>query len=88
MKLYLVNEYVGGTPFESSTLGVYLSLDLARERLNKELRKHDHEDYFDIDNEEDETKIITDTSFYFDCDDWWGGCQIEEIETKFNLINK
>ena len=53
MKLYLVNEYVGGTPFESSTLGVYLSLDLAKEHLNKELRKHDHEDYFDIDNEED-----------------------------------
>jgi hypothetical protein len=85
MKLYLLNEYVGGTPFESQTLGVYLSLKEAKEHLKKELETHNHEDYFDIDNEENETKIITDTSFYFDCDDWWGGCEIQEIETKFKL---
>ena len=81
MKLYLLNEYVGGTPFESQTLGVYLSLNEAKEHL----KKHHHENYFDIDNEEDETKIITDTSFYFDCDDWWGGCEIQTIQTKFKL---
>jgi hypothetical protein len=82
MKLYLLNEYVGGTPFDSRTLGVYLSLDEAKEHLKKELETHNHENYFD---EEDETKRITDTSFYFDCDDWWGGCEIQEIETKFKL---
>jgi len=85
MKLFLLNEYVGGTPFDSRTLGVYLSLDEAKEHLKKEFRTHDITNYFDIDNEEDETKIITDTSFYFDCDDWWGGCEIQIIETKFNL---
>tara|TARA_R110000772_G_scaffold135575_1_gene244141 strand:+ start:602 stop:856 length:255 start_codon:yes stop_codon:yes gene_type:complete len=82
MKLYLLNEYVGGTPFDSQTLGVYLSLDEAKEHLKKELETHNHENYLD---EEDETKIITDTFFYFDCDDWWGGCEIQEIETKFKL---
>ena len=82
MKLYLLNEYVGGTPFDSQTLGVYLSLDEAKEHLKKELETHKHENYLD---EEDETKIITDTFFYFDCDDWWGGCEIQEIETKFKL---
>ncbi len=85
MKLYLLNEYVGGAPFESRTLGVYLSLDEAKEDLKKVLRTHDLENYFDIDNEENETKIITDTSFYFDCENWWGGCEIQTIETKFNL---
>tara|TARA_R110000868_G_scaffold14935_3_gene68877 strand:+ start:972 stop:1232 length:261 start_codon:yes stop_codon:yes gene_type:complete len=84
MKLYLLNEYVGGTPFESRTLGVYLSLDEAKEHLKKELKTHDHENYCDIDNE-DEEKIITETSFYFDCDDWWGGCEIQTIQTEFNL---
>jgi hypothetical protein len=84
MKLYLLNEYVGGTPFDSQTLGVYLTLDEARQHLKKELKSHDHENYCDIDNE-DEEKIITENSFYFDCDDWWGGCEIQEIETKFKL---
>ena len=80
MKLYLLNEYVGGTPFDSRTLGVYLSLDEAKEHL----KSHENENYCGIDNE-DEEKIITETSFYFDCDDWWGGCEIQEIETKFKL---
>jgi len=30
MKLYLLNEYIGGVPFESQTLGIYLSLDEAK----------------------------------------------------------
>ena len=81
MKLYLLNEYVGGTPFDSSTLGVYLSLDKAKEHL----KKYFNENYRDLDVEENEANEITDTSFYFDCDDWWGGCEIQEIETKFKL---
>jgi len=81
MKLFLLNEYVGGTPFDSRTLGVYLSLDEAKKHLKKEFQ----ENYFDLDNEDDETKIITDNSFYYDCDDWWGGCEIQTIKTDFNL---
>lgn len=81
MKLYLLNEYVGGTPFESRTLGVYLSLDKAKEHL----KKYFNENYSDLDVEENEANEITDTSFYFDCDDWWGGCEIQTIQTEFNL---
>tara|TARA_R100000353_G_scaffold157938_1_gene117100 strand:+ start:2248 stop:2499 length:252 start_codon:yes stop_codon:yes gene_type:complete len=81
MKLYLLNEYVGGTPFESKTLGIYLTIDEAKTELKKELEKYDIE----YDRYYGGVKEIEDTSFYFDCDDWWGGCEIQEIETEFNL---
>jgi len=81
MKLYLLNEYVGGTPFDSQTLGVYLTFDEAKEHFKKELKSHAHM-YAQDDNKE---KNITANSFYFECDDWWGGCEIQEIETKFKL---
>lgn len=81
MKLFLLNEYVGGTPFDSRTLGVHLSLDKAKEHL----KKYFNENYFDLDVDGNEANSITDTSFYFDCDDWWGGCEIQTIETEFNL---
>jgi hypothetical protein len=82
MKLYLLNEYIGGVPFESQTLGIYLSLDEAKKELKKELEKHLQEDYAQDDDRE---KSITEKSFYFDDGDWWGGCEIQEIETEFKL---
>lgn len=79
MKLYLLNEYVGGTPFESQTLGVYLKLDDAKKHLKKEL-----ESYLLVDSQE-KPKQIEGKSFYFDDDELWGGCEIQEIETEFKL---
>ena len=80
MKLYLLNEYVGGTPFESQTLGVYLKLDDAKEHLKKELESH-----FLV-GSYNKQKQIGEKSFYFDDNEWWGGCEIQEIETEFKLI--
>jgi len=77
MKLFLLNEYVGGTPFESQTLGIYLTIEEAKIELKKQLDRYDYENWDD--NE------ITETSFYFDCSDWWGGCVIEEFETNLKL---
>ena len=82
MKLYLLNEYVGGTPFDSQTLGVYLTFDEAKQHFKKELESHAHMKYAQDDNKE---KNITANSFYFECDEWWGGCEIQEIETEFKL---
>jgi len=77
MKLFLLNEYVGGTPFDSQTLGIYLTIEEAKIELKKQLDRYDYEDWDD--NE------ITETSFYFYSDEWWGGCLIEEFETNLKL---
>tara|TARA_R110000796_G_scaffold246030_1_gene370592 strand:+ start:156 stop:383 length:228 start_codon:yes stop_codon:yes gene_type:complete len=71
MKLYAVNYYVGGTPMEGKTLGVFDSLDKAKESLLQNLKEL----------EIPEECIDTQDDFYvfWDMDDFWGGIEIQKL---------
>jgi len=73
MKIYILNHYVGGVPFDGHTIGVYKTLEQAQQELKKSIKTFGYD--------EDEIDI-TDTSWYVD--DWdtdfFGGCAIQEME--------
>jgi len=71
MKLYVVNYYVGGTPMDSKTLGIYDSLDKAKESLIQNLKELEIPD----------DCIDTQDDFYvfWDMDDFWGGIEIQNL---------
>ena len=71
MKLYVVNYYVGGTPMDSKTLGIYDSLDKAKESLIQNLKEL----------EIPEECVDTQEDFYvfWDMDDYWGGIEIQNL---------
>jgi hypothetical protein len=71
MKLYVVNYYVGGNPMDSKTLGIYDSLDKAKESLIQNLKELEIPD----------DCIDTQDDFYvfWDMDDFWGGIEIQNL---------
>lgn len=76
MKLYVVNHYVGGTPMESKTLGIYDSLGKAKESLIQNLKK------LEIPEECVDTHFsptLEDFYVFWDMDDYWGGIEIENL---------
>jgi len=68
MKLYVVNHYVGGTPMDGQCLGVFNTLDQAKEKLFKTLE--------DFDIEKEHLEWETPYTVYWDADDFWGGLEI------------
>lgn len=71
MKLYVVSEYVGGTPMDSGVVGVYDSLEKAKEAFKKHLDDLDVEEF---------VEESTDSYAYWDADDFWGGLEIDIVE--------
>jgi len=71
MKLYAVNYYVGGTPMESKTLGIYDSLDKAKESLIQNLKE--------LEIPEDCIDTQDDFYVFWDMDDFWGGIEIQNL---------
>ena len=78
MKIYILNHYVGGTPFDSHTMGVYTTKEEAQKELKKSLKVFGYDTF----NEDRGEIDITDTSWFVDDDacDFWGGCEIQEME--------
>ena len=72
MKLYIVNHYVGGTPMDGETIGVFDSYDKAVKCMN------DAFEDFNIPTEDIEDRY--ENQIYWDLDDYWGGLEIEEKE--------
>jgi hypothetical protein len=73
MKLYVVSEYVGGMPMDSRVVGVYDSVEKAKEAFKKHLDDLDVEEFIDDD-------ILTDSYAYWDADDFFGGLEIKIAE--------
>ena len=71
MKLYVVNYYVGGTSMESKTLGVFDSLDKAKESLTQNLKE--------LEIPEECIDIQDDECVFWDMDDFWGGIEIQKL---------
>ena len=71
MKLYVVNYYMGGTPMDSKTLGVFDSFDKAKESLLQNLKELDIP----------KGSIDTQDDFYvfWDMYDFWGGIEIQKL---------
>jgi hypothetical protein len=80
MKLYILNEYIGGTPFDSNTRGAFRTLDEAKKEMQN-VYESDYLNFLNYEVSEDDHQK-DDLSFYYDVDDFWGGCVIEEIELK------
>ena len=72
MKLYIVNHYVGGTPMDGETIGVFDSYDKAVKCMNDTFKD------FNIPTEDIEDRY--ENQIYWDLDDYWGGLEIEEKE--------
>ena len=70
MKLYVVSEYVGGTPMDSGVIGVYDSEEKAKEAFKKRL------DYLEVENMIEE---YNDSYAYWDSHDYWGGLEIDHV---------
>lgn len=72
MKIYVVSEYVGGTPMDSRVVGVYDSLEKAKKAFKKHLQDLQVEDII--------TSYSNDSNAYWDHDDYWGGLEIDIVE--------
>ena len=71
MKLYVVNYYEVGTPMEGKTLGVFDSLDKAKESLTQNLKE--------LEIPEECIKTQEDEYVFWDMDDFWGGIEIQKL---------
>ncbi len=75
-KVYVVNEYIGGCPMDSHCLGVFTTLQKAKDCYNSYL--------LDIQtNNEELTENLTlnsDLQCYWDVDDFWGGLEIATVK--------
>jgi len=71
MKLYVVSEYIGGMPMDSRVVGVYDSVEKAKEAFKKHLDELDVEEFIEE---------STDSYAYWDADDFFGGLEIDIVE--------
>tara|TARA_Y100000593_G_scaffold14106_1_gene26611 strand:+ start:2315 stop:2623 length:309 start_codon:yes stop_codon:yes gene_type:complete len=67
MKIYILNHYIGGTPMDSHTMGIYKTLKEAKEEFNKTFElfgyKEDDEDIVIEHTKEEEVLLLTDVDF-------------------------
>ena len=87
MKIYILNHYIGGTPMDSHTMGIYKTLEEAKKEFNKSFELFGYEkDDERIEKENDfisgEINIINKWFINDDSCDFWGGCEIQEMELK------
>mgnify|MGYP003154597352 CR=1 FL=1 len=87
MKIYILNHYMGGTPMDSHTMGIYKTLKEAKEEFNKSYELFGYEkndERIDIQKgyKNGEVNIITEWFIDDDSCDFWGGCSIQEMEVK------
>lgn len=76
-KIYILSHYVGGTPFDSHVIGVYKTLEEAKQELIKSINTFLGFDGMYLYKEDIE---LNEDSWYYDGEDrdFWGGCKIEE----------
>jgi len=71
MKLYVVNHFVGGTPMDGETVGVFDTLSKAEGCLKKTI------EHFGV--EKRDIKEQCNDYVYWDADDFWGGLDITVV---------
>ena len=93
MKVYVLNHYIGGTPMDGHTIGVYKNLNDAKKEFEKsfelfgytknderiEIEQHKESEQL---NENEQMNIITNWFIDDEDCDFWGGCEIQVIELK------
>jgi len=96
MRIYILNHYIGGTPMDSHTIGVYTTKEKALEEFYKSFEtfgykqddeditiEHDKKKYTMIDFPLSENVHMNVISSWFiddDSSDFWGGCEIQVME--------